>query len=546
MGGFFLRSDYSYKELYNKWDQFINGGNDTSHLRKEVADSWKRCRKLNVNPFKKPPLLDKHEIQKIINKNQFLINVVAPFINLISDITKETNFLFVLTDAYGNVLDVRGDKQVVEQAKKSNFEIGANRFESAGTNAISVTITTGKPIHIGGPEHYNVHFHQWSCAAAPIHNSKGKLIGVLTLSGHYSLKHTHTLGMVVSLAKAIENELLVKESNLEIEKNNELSASHDFTFEDIIGSGEGIQSAINMARVVSKTNSRVIVEGESGTGKELFVQAIHYASERSGKPFIAVNCGAIPAQLIESELFGYMEGAFTGAKKGGMPGKFELAHGGTLFLDEINSMPEDMQVKLLRVLQQNEVTRVGGTTPIPIDVRVIGATNESLEMLVDKNDFRRDLYYRLGIIVIQIPPLRERLEDIPELFKYLLNKISKRLNVQCPEFNPAILKYLKSYHWPGNIRELENYIERAVVLSQGKKLFIEHFPYKVIEHTFLPEKMELTTLEKVEKEFIKKALDVYDGNISKASQSLGITRKTLYNKMKTFNLQKSNENRISL
>lgn len=541
-----MPSEYSYKELYNKWDQFINGGNDTSHLRKEVADSWKSCRKLNVNPFKKPPLLEKHEIQKIISKNQFLITVVSSFINLISNITKETNFLFVLTDKNGNVLDVQGEKQVVEQAKKSNLEIGANRSESAGTNAISVAITTGRPIHIGGPEHYNVNYHQWSCAAAPIQDSKGKLIGVLTLLGHYSLKHTHTFGMVVSLAKAIENELLIKSRNIQADKNNELSAIHHFTFDDIIGRGEAIQSVINMAKVVTNTNSRIIVEGESGTGKELFVQAIHYASDRNAKPFIAVNCGAIPAQLIESELFGYQEGAFTGAKKGGMPGKFELADGGTLFLDEINSMPKDMQVKLLRVLQQNEVTRVGGTTPIPIDVRVIGASNESLEMLVDKNDFRRDLYYRLGIIVLQIPPLRERLEDIPDLFIHFLNKISKRLNKKCPEFDPVILKYLKSYHWHGNIRELENYIERAIVLSQVKKLNIEHFPYKIIEQTFLPKQVELTTLEKAEMEFIKKALDVYDGNISKTSQILGITRKTLYNKMKAFNLQKTNGDSISL
>lgn len=534
-----MTAEYSYKELYNKWDKFINGGNDASHLRKEVADSWKRCLKQNVNPFKKPPLLNEYEIQEVISKNQFLINIVAPFINLISDLTEDTNFLCVLTDQNGNILAVRGNKQVVEQAKKSNFIIGANRFESAGTNAISVAITTGKPIQIGGPEHYNVHFHQWSCAAAPIHDSKGKLMGVLTLSGHYSLKHTHTLGMVISLAKVIEKELLIRERTSELEKRNQLSGGHHFTFEDIIGSGKGIQSAINMGRVVSKTNSRILVEGESGTGKELFVQAIHYASKRCGGPFITVNCGAIPVQLIESELFGYQEGAFTGAKKGGMPGKFELANGGTLFLDEINSMSEDMQVKLLRVLQQNEVTRVGGTNPIPINVRVIGASNESLEMLVDKNDFRRDLYYRLGIIVLTIPPLRERTEDIPELFKHLLNKICKRMNEKCSDFDPAILKYLKSYHWPGNIRELENYIERAVVLSQGEKLTMEHFPNKIIESMFVFDELELTTLEKMEKQLIKKTLEVFDGNISKSAQLLGITRKTLYNKMKAFNLQKT-------
>ncbi|MES1040023.1 sigma-54-dependent Fis family transcriptional regulator [Peribacillus simplex] len=539
-----MTAEYSYKEMYNKWEIFINGGNDTSHLRKEVADSWKRCKKLNVNPFKIPPIMDEYEIEEIISKNQYLINVVGPFIKLISDLTKETNFLYVLTDQNGNVIEVRGEKHVVEQAKKSNFVIGANRFEGAGTNAISVAIITGKPIHIGGPEHYNVNFHQWSCAAAPIHDSKGELRGVLTLSGHYSLKHTHTLGMVVSLAKVIEKELLFNEKNLEKKKKNKQSSNNYFTFEDIIGSGEGIQSAINLARVVSKTSTRILVEGESGTGKELFVQAIHHASERSEYPFVAVNCGAIPAQLIESELFGYNDGAFTGAKKGGMPGKFELANNGTLFLDEINSMPEDMQVKLLRVLQENEVTRVGGTTSIPINVRVIGASNEPLEKLVDKKDFRRDLYYRLGIIVLQIPPLRERTEDIPELFIYLLNKICKRLSEKCPEFDPNILEYLKSFHWPGNIRELENYIERAVVLSQGKKLTMEYFPYKVIEHVFMPKKIELTSLENMEKQFIQKALDVFDGNMSKTSQLLGITRKTLYNKMKTFNLQKNSRERI--
>ncbi|MFS0764234.1 hypothetical protein ABC374_12360 [Peribacillus sp. 1P06PB] len=156
-----MTTEYSYKEMYNRWEIFINGGNDTSHLRKEVADSWKRCKKLNVNPFKIPPIMDEYEIEEIISKNQYLINVVGPFIKLISDLTKETNFLYVLTDQNGNVIEVRGEKHVVEQAKKSNFVIGANRFEGAGTNAISVAIITGKPIHIGGPEHYNVNFHQW-------------------------------------------------------------------------------------------------------------------------------------------------------------------------------------------------------------------------------------------------------------------------------------------------------------------------------------------------------------------------------------------------
>ncbi|WP_408008405.1 sigma-54-dependent Fis family transcriptional regulator [Pseudalkalibacillus sp. A8] len=534
-----MKKVYTYKELYNKWEKFINGGRDLSHLRKEVSESWIRCRKSNVNPFKKPPLLDKDEIRELLNKNRYLIDVVSPFINLISDLTKETNFIFVLADNKGNILDVRGDQSIIENAKKSNFEIGANRSENAGTNAISVAISTRSPIQIAGPEHYNVHFHQWTCSSAPIHDTKGNLLGVLTLSGHYSLKHTHTLGMVVSLVKAIEKELYLKEKIFNKQKSINHSSKNNYTFNDIIGKSKKMQETVQIAKKVAKMDTRVIVEGESGTGKELFVQAIHNASNRKDKPFVAINCGAVPYQLIESELFGFQEGAFTGAKKGGKPGKFELANGGTLFLDEINSMSEDMQVKLLRVLQQNEITRVGDVDPIPINVRVIAASNQSLESLVEKEEFRKDLYYRLGIMVIEVPPLRERLEDIPDLFSALLAKICTRLGVKTYDYNQDIYSYLENYHWPGNIRELENYIERAVVLTQGQRISIEHFPTKVVDHIFQNESIELTTLEKVEKESIRKALDVFNGNITKTSEMLGITRKTLYKKIDMYKLRKN-------
>lgn len=531
-----MENNLSYKELYNKWENFINGGNDLSHLGKEVANSWIKCRELNINPFKRPPLLSKSDIEMILNENQILIDVVSPFLRLITEITKETNFIFVLCDASGNLIDLRGKQEVVEQAKKSNFMIGANRSEMAGTNAISMVISTGEPHQLMGPEHYNVHFHQWTCSSAPIHDLNGKLIGVLTLSGHFSLKHTHTLGMVISLAKAVEKELLYKERFVRKIKSHR----PNFTFDNIIGKSRGIQDAINLAKVSSKADTRIIIEGESGTGKEIFVQAIHNASYRSNGPFIAVNCGAIPEQLIESELFGYEDGSFTGAKKGGRPGKFELANGGTLFLDEINSMSKDMQVKLLRVLQQNELTRVGGHEPIPIDVRVIGASNEPLEKLMKQNQFRHDLYYRLGIITIEIPPLRNRLDDIPELFIHLLKKVSNQLNVNTPEYYPNIFKYLQTYHWPGNIRELENYIERAIVLSQGQRISIEHFPNKITEQILINSNVELTTLESLERISIKRALDMSEGNISKTSKILGITRKTLYKKIKDYNLQHEN------
>jgi transcriptional regulator of acetoin/glycerol metabolism len=489
--------------------------------------------KVNINPFKKPELLPKADIEKLLNRNQVLIDVVSPFLRLITEITKETNFVFVLCDAAGNVIDIRGNQEVVEQAKKSNFMIGANRSEKAGTNAISMAISTGEPHQLMGPEHYNLHFHYWTCSSAPIHDLYGNLIGVLTLSGHFSLKHTHTLGMVVSLAKAVEKELLYKERFVKKVKLHKPT----FTFDNIIGKSRRILEAIEIAKIASKTDTRIILEGESGTGKEMFAQAIHNASNRSNGPFIAVNCGAIPEQLIESELFGFEDGSFTGAKKGGKLGKFELANGGTLFLDEINSMSKNMQVKLLRVLQQNEITRVGGNDTIPIDVRVIGASNEPLEKLVKQNKFRDDLYYRLGVLTIEVPPLRKRLDDIPDLFIYLLKKVANQLNIKIPEYSQNIFKYLQSYHWPGNIRELENYIERAIVLSQGQRISIDHFPHKITEQILFNPNKELTTLESLERMSIKRALDISEGNISKTSKILGVTRKTLYKKMKDYNLQ---------
>jgi transcriptional regulator of acetoin/glycerol metabolism len=210
----FVHKEFSYQELFNKWEKFINGGHDVSHLRKEVAASWLRCRQNNVNPYKVPPLLDESEVRELMIRNCDLLDIVNPFLTLIDDLTKETNFIFVLTDNKGNLLDVRGSEREMEHAKKNNFVRGANRSESAGTHAISLALLENKPMQLVGPEHYNIHFHRWTCSAAPIHDMNGKIIGVICLSGHYSLKHKHTLGMVVSLAKAIERELVFKETML--------------------------------------------------------------------------------------------------------------------------------------------------------------------------------------------------------------------------------------------------------------------------------------------------------------------------------------------
>lgn len=235
-----------------------------------------------------------------------------------------------------------------------------------------------------------------------------------------------------------------------------------YTFNDIIGKSELIQETISKARKMTRGDSEVLVSGESGVGKELFVQAIHNASRRKEKPFVAVNCSALPENLLESELFGYEEGAFTGARKGGKPGLFEQAHKGTIFLDEIGDLPLSLQSRLLRVLQEKEIMRIGGTGIIPVDVRVIAATNRSLSELIRQNLFRADLYYRLNVLPLQIPPLRERVEDIPLLADYFLSELGDRRRL-----NPEIIDILKNYNWPGNIRELRNCIKYMVNITEG-------------------------------------------------------------------------------
>lgn len=314
-----------------------------------------------------------------------------------------------------------------------------------------------------------------------------------------------------------------------------------YTFEDIIGESDQIYRIIEYAKTISDSPSTVLIQAESGTGKELFAQAIHNYSNRSENGFVAINCGAIPATLIESELFGYDEGAFTGAKKGGRMGKFELANGGTLFLDEIGEMPIEMQVKLLRTIQEGYITRVGGDKVIPVDVRIIAATNRDLLDEVSKGNFRMDLYYRLSVIPISIPPLKDRKEDIPLLMKYFLNMKSMKLHRNVPDMTNELYHKLLAYNWPGNIRELENFIEKFVNLDGNidlaGTLFPAHGPLNIPSKPgFVLEDDPLQTLEELEKKAILKAMNKLNKNMTKVAKSLGISRNTLYLKLKKYDI----------
>lgn len=323
-----------------------------------------------------------------------------------------------------------------------------------------------------------------------------------------------------------------------------------YTFEDIVGESEFLQKTISMAKFVANGISSILIYGETGTGKELFAQSIHNASERRNKPFVALNCGALPASLIESNLFGYEEGAFTGAKKGGSPGSFEQANGGTIFLDEISEMDISLQTKLLRVLQEREVVRIGGFKSQKVDVRVISSTNKDLNELIAEGKFRQDLFYRLNVVQIKIPALRERRGDIPVLAKYFIQKYNSSFCKSIEDIDLDTLKLIKNHPWPGNIRELQNSIEHAMnmVGRDDSMLLVKHLPTYLRQGT-QPEKASLPlkiqpqdlnladAIRETERAIIQKALEVAKYKKVKAAKLLGISTTTLWRKLSELGLE---------
>lgn len=318
-----------------------------------------------------------------------------------------------------------------------------------------------------------------------------------------------------------------------------------FTFKDIIAKSQVMRKLVDYAKNISDSPSTVLIEADSGTGKEVFAQSMHNASSRHDKGFVAINCAAISDNLIESELFGYDDGAFTGAKKGGHPGKFELANGGTLFLDEVGDMKPEVQVKLLRAIQESAITRVGGEKTIPVDVRIIAATNKNLKEEVDKGNFRLDLYYRLSVIPLKIPALKERMEDLPSLIRFFLNKKSVRLQKQVPQIRYSTLQQFLEYDWPGNIRELENVIEQYINLNG--EISFETLKKKNVQNSketnviidttdITTQDVKLFSVKDMEKQLILQTLMHFNNNMSHSAKSLGISRNTLYLKLRKYGI----------
>lgn len=331
------------------------------------------------------------------------------------------------------------------------------------------------------------------------------------------------------IEKALEYRLLSTE-NIRL-KSNILEMIERY---QIIGDSPQIRKSLEMVKTVADTDSTVMIRGESGTGKELFARAIHNNSQRRFCPIVTVNCGALPDTLLESELFGHEKGAFTGAQYR-RKGRFELADGGTIFLDEISTISPKTQIDLLRVLESKQVTRLGGTKALDLDFRVVCASNENLESLVKEGKFREDLYYRLNVFIINIPPLRERRSDIPILAEHFVHKYAQAMNKPSKLISSEGLDILVRYSWPGNVRELENVIERAMVLAKKDEISMEDLPLVLHTHALGPDQDSLVYVEQAH---ILRILNRADWNITHAAAALGIDRSTLYNKIKRYDLRK--------
>lgn len=566
-------------------------------------------------------ILSSNIFQDQKKKSEIFLDIAIPQIQNMRKTIDELQMMALLIDPDGYVLSLSGNEQTLKRAKHINFIEGVKWTEAAvGTNAIGTALEIEEAIMISGTEHYSVASHSWSCAAAPIHNDDGKLIGVLDFSCPIEFSHPYMLGMVTSIAHAIERECSIRvhqnelhlihrfldvidsdeqvvicnhrdvivsaskkvrervsnwsrmkledliqnglKPKLEVpvysndrmigkciyvkenKQGNVLSTSpfiNGITFPGVIGTSNAFQHTLEEIKLVSPTDASVYVCGETGVGKEYVARAIHENSPRKNGPFIAVNCGSLPKELMESELFGYAEGAFTGARRHGYKGKFEQADGGTIFLDEIGEVPPEMQVALLRVLQERTVTPIGSSKEIPVNIRIITATHKDLLRLVEEGKFRQDLYYRLHVYPLYVPSLIERKEDIPYFIQHFCER--KNWNVA---FSKSICNQFSQHTWPGNIRELLNALERIYILSQGREICEKQISFLLQTMMRNQHQLELQTenktedtlnfREKIQRDSMIEALEKTNGNVSLAAKLLDVPRSTFYKRMQKYKL----------
>lgn len=531
---------------YSEWKSFVNNYEvNSSNLDIEIFKAWVRCRKIGVDPFTKLAKINRNCKDILTEEGRRLINVIKKYRTMVDFIAKSAAALIVVADANGFILKVTGNKEMVGNAACINLKPNADWSEkNIGNNFIGSAIATEKESVVEGYDHYCMLLHNFSGIGIPVYSS-GNLIGVIGIAvlDNNSLNNTlKELGKELAILMSIEleREQTAGKAKKEVPIPVTKTGAATYNFEDIAGHSSAINEAIQLARMAAKSDLPVLVLGESGTGKEVIAQAIHNNSYRRNGPFVAINCGAFPRELISSELFGYVEGAFTGAKKGGYIGKFEAANKGTLFLDEIGDMPLELQITLLRVLQEKKITKIGDYRPIPVDVRIIAATNKDLVSEISwSGTFRSDLYYRLNAITIVLPPLRERKEDIAELALYFLEEIKKRhSDTRAIAISDDVMNLFMNYSWPGNVRELKNIIERAYYFAEGRNVILkEHLPKQLRDFkNKISKSPSMQTIDQAERETIRRALENNRWNIKQTAEMLGIARSTLYRKIEHYKL----------
>jgi two-component system response regulator PilR (NtrC family) len=423
-----------------------------------------------------------------------------------------------------DVTTVKDGKKAVEEVKRSNYDVVITDIKMKGMDGIDV-LSEVKNISSSTPVIMMTAYASQKTAIEAL--NRGAFYYLIKRAKNEEIKMVVRSALQMRRVRS-ENDFLKKE----MKKKDK--------FKKIIGKSDQIENVFKRIDKVAGTDSTILICGESGTGKELIAREIHYRSGRSRNPFVSINCGALPENLLESELFGHIKGSFTGAIRD-KDGLFKVASGGTFLLDEVGETSPAIQVKLLRVLQEREIIPVGGTKPIQVDVRLIAATNSDLEKAVSEGAFRADLYYRLNVIPINIPPLRRRRDDIPLLVNHFL-KISSEKSGTEKTISKDAMKLLTDYDWPGNVRELENIIERAVILQDGNRIRREDLPDKIKHHSRKRTKVVMEdaqmTLEELEKEYLVSVLDETNWQKKKASEILGINASTLYRKIQRYDLKR--------
>lgn len=665
---------FEFDETYNQhvredWNNFINHNDqEVKYVRKEILEAWEMFRNIDLNPYtpEKPKSLSKEEMDQIYADNELMCDIALPFMENVYEQIKGSSSVISLMSKDCVVLHTIRDPDYDDYILDNALTPGSVIDIKTGNIEPLLCKKYLKPIWCWDEENYCISNKGWACVAVPVFDDNHELAGILSVSNEIKNAHKYAMGMAISIAKAVENEIRLRKSNTRISiLSNQFSSTIEsipqgivvvkydgtirdmnhyakeileignaevignpvgeviieksgffsrpptqfsteremllmakngykryyvttkaftpvlardkqicenwtliiirkldavrkiankilpsyarYSFEDIIGESTSLKKAINHAKIAAKSSSTVLIVGASGTGKELFANSIHAASARADGPFVSINCGALPSGLIESELFGYEGGAFTGARKNGHLGKFELADGGTLFLDEIGEMPLSLQASLLRVLETKEITRLGGDKSNVVDVRIIAATNKNLLEAIKAKEFREDLYYRLNVLKINVPKLKDRGDDVRALATKFMNDFKGKLNKPDINMSEEAMNIIRNYDWPGNVRELENTIERIISIYDDHTIITSDDLLEFLD--FIPEDTEEDVLkghpedykvqnkrEEMERSLIIEALKKNKGSISASAKMIGVSRKTLYKKCEEYHV----------